>query len=123
MDEDKIFNTYNVIDTIIGRPDCHKIFLQIVRYYQYKSAEDDILRIMVIINCDKDDIEKILTYKNKSGNTIIHIAASYHYKKLLRYLLNYTAVKVGPNTDGKYPIDLYKAAKFKNRLASVSNKQ
>jgi hypothetical protein len=70
----------------------------------------------LVINNNK--CNKCLNYKNKKGNTIIHLIASYHDKKTLQFIVNkfQKVLKIEPNNDGKMPLMLYNESSFKTIL-------
>jgi hypothetical protein len=74
------------------------------------------IRKALLINTDK--CIECLNYKNKKGNTIIHLIASYHDKKTLQFIVNkfQKTLKIEPNNDGKTPLMLYNESSFKTIL-------
>ena len=112
----------SIPNKIIDRLHYHKIF-----------DESDVVKFLKMVHdafeflskANEGYIKEIIEFKNDNNDTIIHLAAKYHYKEIMNYLLNVIRdlnIKVEPNNQKKYPIDLYLESKIFDRLKTLQIK-
>jgi hypothetical protein len=112
--------TFNIVfGGVTYKKNNQAILCKIIKFYKNKNAENDIIELtMNFHNLGK--LKEILEYVDENGNTVIHLAAELHYKKLLYLLLD--SVKnlvIKSNFNGKYPAQLYSESKLTNKLKQL----
>jgi len=112
-----IDNVRYIVSAIVHcRSDYESFLNKIMSTYawSYATADADMLLLMTLIrslNNKKltEKLTEIIMYQNDMGNTVAHIASTYHLDRLLRFIMTYPDTKFvfDKNKDGKTPKDLY----------------
>lgn len=100
---------------ILTHVDHKMIFNRIMVKYSscYATADADMLTIMNSIKIyNMAKLLSMITYTNEKGNNLLHVAASYHLEKCMRFIIEFAnennidllSIK---NNDGKLPYNLY----------------
>ena len=110
----------SVLSIIVCRPDYKSFLNKIINSYFYASADADILLIMNLIrSIDNEKLVELIMYKNTDGNTVLHVAAIYHFDRIIQFILLSVKInlKFDKNIDdkttgcsgpsGKTPSELY----------------
>ena len=119
----RLNDIHNYIIYMFQRDDYIKLFFELYRQLYIDVWNDKFIifiRKAALINVEKTIA--CLNYKDKGGNTIVHLIASYHDKLTLQFIVHNSqgTLKFGPNNDGDTPLMLYNESNLKTILQEIS---
>lgn len=110
---------HNYIYYMFQRDDYNKLILKLYRsLYIDVWGDCFIIFLKKVLIFNKTKCIACLNYKNKKGNTVIHIMARMHDKQTLQYCVNtfQNILTIEANNDEKTPLMLYNESSFKTLL-------
>lgn len=119
--DNHLYLIQNYVVFMFQREDYKKLLTELYSNLYIDTWDDKfIIFLKKVSTVEQEKIYECLEYKNKDGNTVIHLMAKYHDKQTLQFCVNYFPnLKFEPNNNGKTPLMLYNESKLENKLKYI----